>query len=173
MRGRVLRIVGLAGSAGMLLACGGSGGGATSPADPGAPSTTTAPAPVTAPTPTPTPVATPTPTPTPTQQVPVAKVVIKIEFIDCPATGEVNQGGPYNWTSVGCRIHMDLNAKDRYNKPVQGKGDPEWHVDDPSLVFVRGDRSYTPVLVAQKTGKLLIQGEQDGVKSNTIQIWLY
>lgn len=168
MRRRVVGFVGIAGSAGMLLACSGSGGGATSPAGPGAPPTTTAPAPLAAPTPTPTPVPTPTP-----QVPPVAKVTIKIEFIDCPATGEVIQGGPYNWTSVGCRIHMDLNAKDRYNKPVQGKGDPEWHVNDPSLVYVREDRTYTPTLVAQEAGKLLIQGEQDGVKSNTVQIWLY
>jgi hypothetical protein len=127
---------------------------------------------VAAPTPTATPVATPVATPTPTPP-PVAKVTIKIEFIDCPATGEVFQGGPYNWTSVGCRIHMDLNAKDRYNKPVQGKHDPEWHVNDPSLAYVRDDGTYTPIFVAQQTGKLLIQGEQDGVKSNTVQIWLY
>lgn len=160
----------IAGAAAMFFACGGSGGGSTSPAGPGAQPTTTPPAAVTVPTPTPMPVVTPTPTP----MAPiVTKVGIKIEFIDCPATGEVIQGGPYNWTSVGCRIHMDLTAKDRYNKPIDGRSRPEWTFNDPSLVYVRDDGTHTPTLRAEKTGKLLIQGEQDGIRSNTVQIQLY
>lgn len=171
MKRRALAFVGIAGAAAILFACGGSGGGTNSPAGPEAPATTL-PAPVTAPTPTPTPAATPTPTPSPKAPI-VVKVNIKIEFIDCPATGEVIQGGPYNWTSVGCRIHMDLTARDRYNKHIDGKGRPEWTFNDPSLVYVRDDGTHTPTLRAEKTGKLLIQGEQDGVRSNTVQIWLY
>jgi hypothetical protein len=169
MRGRVAAKACITVIAGMLLACG-SGGSTSSPAGPGGPPAATPPAPVAVATPTP--VAAPSPTPTPRAPA-VAKVRIKIEYIDCPATGEVIQGGPYNWTSVGCRIHMDLTARDRYNKPVDGQGRPEWSFNDPSLVYVRDDNTHTPVLRAEKTGKLLITGQQDGVKSNTVQIWLY
>jgi hypothetical protein len=122
--------------------------------------------------PSPTAIPTPTATPSPAGR-PVAKVGIKIEFIDCPDTGEVNTTGPFNWTSVGCRIHMDLTPRDSYNRPTDGaKGHPDWHFNDPSLVYV-SQAGYTPVLKAEKTGKLLITGELDGIKSKTIQIWLY
>jgi len=170
MRGRTL-VRGVAVAASLSFGCGGSGGGASSPSAPGAPAAVTAPA-VTAPSPSPTPTPTPTPTPSPAVR-PVKKVGIKIEYIACPATGELIQEGPYNWTSVGCRIQLDLTAKDRYNRPTDGIGDPEWHINDRSLVYVRDDGTHTPVLRAEKPGKLLIQGELDGVKSNTIQIWLY
>jgi hypothetical protein len=125
--------------------------------------------------PSPTPTATPAPTtpasPEPNLR-PVAKLVIKIEFIDCP-TGELNLRGPFNWTSVGCRIHMDMTPRDKYNKPTDGaKGHPDWILNDPSLVYFR-PATYTPVLRAEKAGKLIIQGELDGIKSNQIQIHLY
>jgi hypothetical protein len=153
---------------GMLAsACG--GGSSASPSAPSGPNPVQ---PTPAPTPTPTPAASPTPAPTPAPSL-VTRVVIKIEYTDCPATGEVNHAGPFNWTSVGCEIHLDLNAKDRYNKPTDGRHNPEWLFNDPSLVYVREDGTYAPTLRAANGGKLLIQGELDGVKSNTIQIWIY
>jgi len=180
MTGRVLSLMAMTVVAGTVLsACGGSNG-ASSPNTPSGPApvqTTPSPDPTPSPSPTPTPQpgAGPSPSPSPTPNArPVAKTVIKIEYIDCPATGEVVHGGPFNWTSVGCRIHMDLTPRDGYNRPTYGaKGRPEWFFNDPSLVYARDDRTYTPVLRTEKPGNLLIQGELDGVKSNTIQIWLY
>jgi len=162
--------------AGMALSgCGGSGG-ASSPGTPTAPLTTPSPEPTPSPSPTPAPSPEPTPTPSPSPGLnlrPVAKVGIKIEYIVCPDSSEVIYG-PFNWTSVGCRIQMDLTPKDKYNRPTEGtRGHPEWILNDPSLVYMPDSRGYTPVLKVERAGKLVIQGELDGIKSNIIQIHLY
>ena len=175
---RAASLTGITVMAGMVLsACGGSGGasGGSTPAAPsGPPPVQAAPSPDPSPSPAPAPSPEPSPTPSPSPDArPVVRTTIKIEYISCPATGEFVQGGPYNWTSIGCRIQMDLTAKDRNNRPTDGFGNPEWHINDRSLVYVRDDGTHTPVLRAEKPGLLQIQGELDGVKSNTIQIWLY
>jgi hypothetical protein len=122
------------------------------------------------PDPTPTPGSTPNPSPTPTPppggNLPVNRVVIKVMFVVCNNEGVPNSEGMTN-VAVGCKVHLDLNAKDVNNKPTEPKGLPEWSYDKLELVEVHED-TYTPYVVAKAAGTLRVTATLDDVDSNEL-----
>lgn len=122
------------------------------------------------PSPGPSPTPAPTPEPTPSQN-PVARVTIKVMFVVCNNQSVPNSEGMTN-VPVGCKIHLDLNAKDADNHPTDGSGNPQWHYSDEDLVDVHED-TFTPVLVVRQEGTLRVTATLDGVQSNELVFTFY
>ena len=123
------------------------------------------------PRPTPAPTAAPQPTPTPGPPAnpnPVARVQIRVEFVVCGGQVVPNSSGA-SQTQVGCKYHLDMNAKDRNNRRTDMVGEPTWHWQPDDLINFQAD-SFTPILHGLRPGTLSIWGRVDGVDSNTLQL---
>jgi hypothetical protein len=145
--------------------------------------TPSAPAP-TSPTPSPTPgnnspAPTPTPTPggdeddrdedIPDNRSPVAKVVAKVFFVECG--GDMSGGSLQGATAqVGCRVHLDVTAKDAGGNPTRARGGPNWHYSDSSAFTVTEHNPYTPVLEVKRRGSTRAWCTIDGVRSQDLSL---
>jgi len=109
---------------------------------------------------------TPTAAPTPTGSNPVARVQIRVEYVVCGGQVVPNSSGASE-TSVGCKYHLDMNAKDANNRRTDMQGQPDWHWDPEDLINFQAD-SFTPILHGKQAGTLRIWGRVDGVDSNTL-----
>jgi hypothetical protein len=128
------------------------------------------PVPGATPTPTPTPGPTPTPTPAPGGN-PVVRLTAKVLGVVC--NNEAVPGSE-NMTRipVGCRVRLDLNAKDADNKPTDPKGEPEWEFRPEELVEVTPD-PFCPLLKVKEEGTLHVSASVDGVDSNDLVLTFY
>lgn len=166
MRSRAL-ILALA-AAGMALA---SCGGASSPTVP-TPTPTPVPSATPTPAPTPKPTPKPTPTPTPTNTEPVAKLHIKVEFVECGGTILRNSKEATS-AAVGCKIHFDATPKDENNLKTTPEGTLSWTYQPRFLVNVNEKDQFAPIVTALEPGQLAIQSEVDGIQSNILQMKLH
>jgi len=139
----------------------------------------------TSPTPSPTPgnnspAPNPTPTPgndeddgdgedIPDNRNPVAKVVAKVFFVECG--GDISGGSLQGATAqVGCRVHLDVTAKDSGGNPTRARGGPDWHYSDSSAFVESVKNPYTPVLEVKSRGSTRAWCTIDGVRSQDLSL---
>lgn len=127
------------------------------------------------PTPTPAPNPTPTPAPDPGGDIPnntnpVARMGAKVFFVECG--GQVVPNSEHaTEAAIGCRIHLDVTAKDASNQPTRPRGTPRWTYENASIVTIR-DHPWNPVLTARAPGTVSCYAQVDGVTSNTVSVRL-
>jgi hypothetical protein len=98
---------------------------------------------------------------------PVARVEARIYFIECGGVAVPGVEAP-----VGCRIHLDVTAKDQQGKPTRAKGGPQWTFSNPGIISVSSEADYTPTLTALAPGAVTAACTIDGVTSPPFTILL-
>lgn len=148
--------------------CGGGGGNSAQPTGP----TASAPSPV--------PTAAPTPTPTPCTvglcEAPVTntaapeKVTLRLYWVSRPNSNDLVVCHEGDTIPVGYNFAVDLNAKDKDNKPTNGTGNIYYRYDGTDqLVSVHVSNPYQPRFTIESAGNFQIQGVLDEVRSD----WLH
>jgi hypothetical protein len=105
----------------------------------------------------------------PNNRSPVAKVVAKVFFVECG--DHISDGSLQGATAqVGCRVHLDVTAKDAGGKPTRARGGPDWHYSDSSAFTVSVKNPYTPVLEVKRRGSTRAWCTIDGVRSQDLSL---
>ncbi len=135
------------------------------------------PVPVPVPVPNPTPASTPKPTPKPSSPPssgagPVAKLAVKVLFVVCDNEGVPDSEG-LTRIPVGCKVHLDLNAKDDGRNPTDTEETPNWDYSREALVRKVDEEDFYQVFEAVAPGDLRITVSADGIRSNDLWLTLY
>jgi len=108
----------------------------------------------------------------PTNTNPVARVGVRVYFLECGGVQVPNSEGATQ-AQVGCRIHFDCTPRDAFNQPTQSQGWPNWSFNPGGLVNVGNTNDFTPTVTAQHAGNLSAYTVIDGVTSDTLHIQIY
>jgi hypothetical protein len=105
----------------------------------------------------------------PDNDAPVAKLVAKVFFVECGG-GPVAGSGGSTEAPVGCRVHLDVTAKDSSGQPTRARNEPRWTFSDLGLVQVGGTPPYNPTLLVKAPGLFSAFAQVDGVRSNELHL---